>query len=468
MTPLPTALILAAGPGKRFWPYSVVRNKAAFPIANIPLVRRLVDDLAGLGITRIVVVVGEGEGSVRAALRGAPGDIRFVRQPRPAGTADAALHAAAGVEGDLLILPGDIAVAPANITALLERFQAERPLAATLIQPLRQAQDTALGDEDPRDWLVAFPDGGRLVGVEGHSRDGKHRLCGVYALRADALPYLADNPGVMGRVPVGGMPPLESEIAQSVQLMIVEGQTVAAVETVGYFVDVDKPWHILQANRQVINRLSMELEENRIHPTARIHDGAEIHGRLVLGENAVIGNRVVAEGDLWLGAGASVTNGAILEGPVVVGVETAVRHYCQIGGHSSLGARGVYSHGAEFSGVALEKVYCYHYCEIAGVVGQAVDFGAATVCGNLRFDDRETVWRVQGRAEVPTAGANLAYFGDFSRTGVNAIIMPGRRTGVYSVVGPGVILYDDLPDRTLVTAEQSLRTRSWGPEQYGW
>ena len=47
-------------------------------------------------------------------------------------------------------------------------------------------------------------------------------------------------------------------------------------------------------------------------------------------------------------------------------------------------------------------------------------------------------------------------------------IMPGRRTGVYSVVGPGVILYDDLPDRTLVTAEQTLRTRSWGPEQYGW
>ena len=460
MTPFSTALILAAGPGKRFWPYSVVRNKAAFPIANTPLVRRLVDDLAGLGITQIVVVVGDGEGSVRAALRGAGGDIRFVRQPHPAGTADAALHAAAGIDGDLLVLPGDIAIDPANISALLTRFHAERPLAASLVQPL--------GDESSLDWLAAFPEEGRLTGVEGHSRDGKHRLCGVYALRSDALPYLRDNPGVMGRVPVGGMPPVESEIAQAVQVMIDEGQPVAAVETVGYFVDVDKPWHILQANRQVIARLSLELEGNSIHPTAKIHDGAEIHGRLVLGENAVVGNRVVVEGDLWLGAGASVTNGAILEGPVVIGNDTAVRHYCQIGGHSSLGPRGVYSHGAEFSGVALEKVYCYHYCEIAGVVGQAVDFGAATVCGNLRFDDRETVWRVQGRAEVPTTGANLAYFGDFSRTGVNAIIMPGRRTGVYSVVGPGVILYDDLPDRTLITAEQTLRTRSWGPEQYGW
>ena len=46
--------------------------------------------------------------------------------------------------------------------------------------------------------------------------------------------------------------------------------------------------------------------------------------------------------------------------------------------------------------------------------------------------------------------------------------MPGRRIGVYSVVGPGVLLYDDLPDRTMVTAKQELVTRPWGPERYGW
>ncbi|RME53592.1 MAG: nucleotidyl transferase, partial [Caldilineae bacterium] len=235
-----------------------------------------------------------------------------------------------------------------------------------------------------------------------------------------------------------------------------------------YHVDVDKPWHILQANHLVIEEMRERLEEDHIHPSAKVHDGAEIQGRLVLGADAVIGNRVMVEGDLWLGPGASVTNGAILEGPAVIGRETQVQHYCLIGSHSSLGAQGVYSHGAEFSGVALERVYCYHYCEIWGVVGQAVDFGAATVCGNLRFDDGPTVWRVKGRRETPVFGANAAYFGDFCRTGVNAIIMPGRRIGVYACVGPGVLAYEDVPDRTLVTAEQTLRTRTWGPEQYGW
>ncbi len=47
-----TAIILAAGAGTRFWPYNVVRQKAAFPIANVPAVRRLVDSLQGIGTPR--------------------------------------------------------------------------------------------------------------------------------------------------------------------------------------------------------------------------------------------------------------------------------------------------------------------------------------------------------------------------------------------------------------------------------
>jgi bifunctional UDP-N-acetylglucosamine pyrophosphorylase/glucosamine-1-phosphate N-acetyltransferase len=457
---LQTAVILAAGSGTRFWPYNIARQKAAFPIANRPAVRQLVDDFATLGVERIVVVVGYGEASVRAALRGAAAQISYIQQPRPEGTAAAALLAAKDLNEDFVVAAGDVVTARDNLALLLDRFAQEQAPAAALIQPL--------GEERPVDWLIAFPEDGRLRGVEGHSRDGRHRLGGIYAFRAEAVEYLRDNPGLMTQVPVGGMPPVEAEIAQSLQMMIDEGQPVLAVETVGYHTDLDKPWHIIEANWQVIRSMSAGLEENVIPASSRIHDGAEIEGRLVLGENTTIGNRVVIKGDLWLGDGASVTNGAILEGPVVVGPGVKIRDYCQIGGQSSLGAQGVYGHGAEFSGVALERVYCYHYCEVWGVVGQAVDFGAATVCGNLRFDDGETVWRVKGRSEVPRHAANAAYFGDFCRTGVNAIIMPGRRIGVYSCVGPGVILYEDVPDRQLVMAKQELIKHSWGPERYGW
>jgi bifunctional UDP-N-acetylglucosamine pyrophosphorylase/glucosamine-1-phosphate N-acetyltransferase len=459
-TSIKTAIILAAGPGTRFWPYNIVRQKAAFPIANVPLIRRLADDLWKLGLSRIIVVVGVGEASIRAALRGVEIAVEYVKQAEPTGTAPAILAGAANLDEPLLVLPGDIATNPQNLAGLITAFEQQAPLAATLIQPL--------GQENPRDWISAYPDGEQLRGVEGHSRDGQYRLCGVTVLQPATLSFLRDNPGLMTHVPVGGMPPLEAEAAQSIQMMIDEGESVLAVETSGYHVDLDKPWHILEANQQVITAMQQQVAENIIPASSHIHDSAEISGRVVMGENAVIGNRVVIRGDVWLGEGASITNGAILEGPVVVGAQTKIRDYALIGGHTSLGGRGVYGHGAEFSGLALEKVYCYHYCEVWGVVGQAVDFGAATVCGNLRFDDGDTTWRVKGRPETPTTAANAAYFGDFCRTGVNAIIMPGRRIGVYACVGPGVVAYDDVPDGEMLMLKQELIKRPWGPERYGW
>ena len=42
------------------------------------------------------------------------------------------------------------------------------------------------------------------------------------------------------------------------------------------------------------------------------------------------------------------------------------------------------------------------------------------------------------------------------------------KVGAYSCVGPGVILYEDLPERKVILARQELVIKEWGPERYGW
>lgn len=455
-----SAVVLAAGQGSRFWPYAVVRQKAAFPIGNVPVVRRIVEDLVALGIERIVVVVGHGEASVRAALRPCRAKVEFVRQTQANGSADAALTGAQLLDEDFLVVAGDVVTARANLAAMIDNWKSSDHFALAMVQ--------RLDHEKPHDWLVAEVSDGLLRGVLGHPREGEYRLAGIYAFSQAAVEYLRDNPGIMRQVQVGAMPAPEAEIVQSLHMMVEEGKEVGAVETAGYHVDLDKPWHILEANTRLIDAMRQEVADSVIPASSKVHDGAEIEGRVFLGENCIIGNRVVVRGDVWLADGAQLLNGAIIDGPAIVGAGTVIRDYCLIGGHTTVGARGVYGHGAEFDGVALDGVYCYHYCEIWGVVGEAVDFGAATVCGNLRFDDGVTTWRIKGRPEKPAHAANAAYFGDYCRTGVNAIIMPGRRIGVYSVVGAGVVAYEDVPDRQMVTVKQELVTRPWGPERYGW
>ena len=462
-----TAIVLAAGSGRKVWPYGEFRQKCTIPIANKPIVRRIVENLLEVGCQRIIVVVGHQAQQVRGAVADIP-NVTFVTQQTLDGTASAALTAAEHLEAQpYLVIHGDTVTTSANLRNFIEAFHSSDVEAAALVQPL--------GSEDASDWLCAgigTTDGNNgsistLTGIEGHPRGGSHRLCGVYAFLNTATTYLLRNPGIVTRVPVGGMPPPESEIAQSLQLMIDDGRTVLSVQTSDFFVDVDKPWHVLEANKRLVDYLAKQVTEDQIADGAKISDAAEINGHVVLGKNTVVGPRVVVNGTLIAGANNNITNGAILHGNIFVGDQCRISDYCDVGS-SAVGNRCIIGHGAEMSGVLFDKVYLYHYCEMSGVFGCATDIGAATVCGTLRFDDKDTPIQVEGRYEVPPYGANATYMGDYCRTGVNAIIMPGRRIGSYSVVGPGVILYDDVPSKTMVMAKQELITKPWGPERYGW
>lgn len=453
------AIILAAGKGRKVWPYGEFRQKCTLPIGNTPVIRRIVDSLIEIGVTNIIVVVGHFAQQVRGAIADIP-YVDFVTQKTPEGTADAVLTAVEKIKNeDYLVIYGDIVTTSQNIRSIVNEFNSQNALAATLIQHL--------DDEDPSNWLCAKAVDGCLTGIEGHPRGGSHRLCGIYAFKDAATPYLTRNPGIVQQVPVGGMPPPESEVAQSLQLMINDGIDVLTVETTDFFIDIDKPWHLLQANRRLIDYLSKQYDENDLSSGASISDAAEINGRVILGKNTVIGPRVVVNGTLIAGANNNITNGAILHGNTMIGDHCRISDYCDVQS-SVIGNRCIVGHGAEMSGVMFDKVYLYHYCEMSGIIGSATDIGAATVCGTLRFDDRDTPIQVNGRYEVPNYGANEIYIGDYCRTGVNAMIMPGKRIGSYSVVGPGVILYDDVPSKTIVMAKQELITKPWGPERYGW
>lgn len=454
------AVVLAAGEGKRLWPYGELRQKCTLPVANVPAVRRLCLSLRELGVEEIVVVVGHHRQQVIGATADIEG-VRFYAQTPLDGTATAAYAAIQTFSdvGEVLVVYGDIVTPVENFRSFWEGFRASGAVAGALLERLTH--------ENAADWICASYHNGLLGEVKGHPRGGTHRLCGVFAFRPAAFSALLRNPGIAARVDVGGMPLAEAEVAGSLQVLLDEGVEVFASETVAFFVDMDKPWHLLEANARMGDYLCQRLEKDDIGEGARLSDGAEIAGRLVLGPHAVVGNRVVLRGNALVGAGTEITNGAVLHGNFVIGNGCRIRNYCELGS-AVVGNRCIIGHGAEFSGVLFDKVYLYHYCEVYGVLGEATDIGAATVCGTLRFDDRNTPHRIRGRWETPPFGADAVYIGDFCRTGVNAILMPGVKVGSYSCVGPGVICYEDVPSRTLVLAKQELTRRPWGPERYGW
>ncbi|HOV62964.1 MAG TPA: NTP transferase domain-containing protein [Spirochaetia bacterium] len=454
-----TGVILAAGAGTRIWPYAVVRPKVMIPVANRPIVSYAVDAMKAAGIQRIIIAASDLSERIANYYRN-DGSVSVFVTGRTKGTAETLGRVLESCEAEgVLVMYGDSIVGHADVKRLLSLF-AEKGN-AVLVQRLPER-------ETSRDWVCCTLKNGLLASIVGHPRDeATHRFC-AFALKGDIFPYVRNNSGIFTDVQVGMMPPLESYLEMSLSDFIRDGGRIAACETESDCIDIDKPWHILMANSMVLKARCGELTRNECGEGSSIDPSADISGFVRLGRESRIGRNVRIKGSLIAGDNTIIENGAMIEGDAIVGNDSYIGNYCLLSDCSTVGDRCVVNHCAELDGIIMDTVYLYHYMEFYGIIGSNTDLGAATVCGTLRFDDGETVHRIKGRREYPLRYANASYIGDYARTGVNAVIMPGVKVGVYSIVGPGVILSEDIPDRTIVMAKQEQERRSWGPERYGW
>lgn len=454
-----TAILLAAGRGTKCWPYNVTQQKAALPLANKPIICWQVEKLKTAGIENFIVVVGYRQEQVRHAL--SPYDnISFVEQTGH-GTVDAVLSAVSDLQDErFLVMYGDIVLRFDDISNFIKN-QNHDAVCSMIVHSLK--------NEQPQDWMCAQVKDDQVERVVGHPRDDvTHRVCGLFSLSKTFLPYLKQTYGAMRSVQVGMMPPDEAQLEDAIQIAIESRESVDAIETRGLFFDIDKPWHYLHASYDWNAYICSKIEKDVICPGCNISDGADISGRLLLGDHVEIGKGTIIEGNAVVGANTKLIQGAILEKNCVIGQRTTIRRYSQIEHNTTIGDDCFVGHAAEVAGLLLHRVYAYHYGEFWGIIGDNSDLGAATVCGNLRFDDLETLHRVKGRRELPHFGANAAYLGDYVRTGVNTIIMPGAKVGPYSVIGAGTMISGDVPERQLVFMKQEHEIRDWGPEKYGW
>jgi len=153
-----TAVILAAGEGRRLEPLTNRRPKPMVPVANRPLLEHVVEAVAAAGIDRIALVVGYRQERIRNHF--GDGDdwdvtIEYVEQSTQLGTGHAVLQAEPIVDGPFVVLNGDRIVDADVIAATRERvLDGTYPTMAVT---------TA---ERPREYGVVSLDGDSVVAIE--------------------------------------------------------------------------------------------------------------------------------------------------------------------------------------------------------------------------------------------------------------------------------------------------------------
>ena len=210
---------MAAGEGRRLRPLTERWPKPVLPVDGRAVVATVVRDLVAAGCGRITVVTGHLAEQVEELLGDGDGfgvELRYARQPRPDGSADAvARGVAAGAAPPLIVATADTVFAHGDVA----RFAAaEAPAVA-----VRRAPAAGGAVE------VA---GGRVVRIGG---SGPLFHASLWSLTPEIVPYLQDLDG----------PPYE--LADAYNRAIDDGHEVSAFE-VGRTRDLTDPLDLVQEN----------------------------------------------------------------------------------------------------------------------------------------------------------------------------------------------------------------------------
>ncbi|MEI8230840.1 MAG: DapH/DapD/GlmU-related protein, partial [Candidatus Peregrinibacteria bacterium] len=122
---------------------------------------------------------------------------------------------------------------------------------------------------------------------------------------------------------------------------------------------------------------------------------------------------------------------------------------------SSIGDDCVVGYSTEVKASALASHVWTHMTYIGdSLIGRNVSFGGGTVTGNLRLDEA-IIDSVVGTAAAPTGLTKFGTaIGDNCRLGIHTTIYPGVKVGTGSFVASGVLLSEDVPDRSFASMKE--------------
>lgn len=392
-----TALILAAGEGTRMHPLTLTRPKPLLPVAGKPMIQWTIDSLNEAGIDDIHVLVGSNEEKVKAALGD---DVGYIRQESATGTASAVGCAEESISGPFICVNGDVVVEDFLFKGLVETYKKKGTNVMTVTQA-RQPEHFGVVELDR--------DGNVLEITEKPAKPKSNYInAGVYAFEPSVFEYIKKT-----KKSKRG----EYEITETLRMASCFGHVYD-----GYWLDVGKPWDLLDANAFHLKRMGKGRLEGEVHPNA------------------------VLEGEVNVGEDTVIRSGAYIIGPVTIGRDCVIGPSCFIRPHTSLGDDVHIGNAVEIkNSIVMSGTNVPHLSYVGdSIIGENCNFGAGTNVANLRFDDAEVKLNIRGERESSGRRKFGCVVGDNVKTGINVSIMPGKKVNPNKLIPPNFIVDKDI------------------------
>jgi glucose-1-phosphate thymidylyltransferase len=272
-------LILSGGKGTRLYPLTYTCAKQLVPVANTPVLIRVLEAIKEAGITDIGIVVGDTAAEIKQAVGdGSRWDVKitYILQENPLGLAHAVKTAQdfLGQERFVMFL-GDNVI-QGGISSLVRQFESSDCNSQIVLTRV----------EHPQQYGVAVLKNGEVVRLVEKPRDPPSDLALVGI-------YMFDNNVFEA---VNNIRPSwrnEYEITDAIQYLVDHGYKVRPHVHTGWWIDTGAPGDMLDANRLVLDELEPRVEgyvnrDSQINGKVTVQRGAEVMGSVIRGP-AIIG-----------------------------------------------------------------------------------------------------------------------------------------------------------------------------------
>ena len=295
-------LILSGGKGTRLYPLTFTSAKQLIPVANKPVLFRVIESIRDAGITDIGIVVGDTAEDIQSAVRDGSRwgvNVTYIRQDAPLGLAHAVKISRDFLGDDRFVMFLGDNVIEGGISKLIRGFAQSDWNSQIVLTEVTHPESYGVAELDTEGRVI------RLI-EKPETPPSNLALVGIYMF--DKHIFEAVNsirPSWRG----------ELEITDAIQWLVENDYTVFPYIHEGWWIDTGQPGDMLEANSKVLDELVPKIE-------GYVDRDSEVDSRVTIEEGAEIINSVV-RGPAIIGENTRIVN-------AYIGPFTSISHNCRI------------------------------------------------------------------------------------------------------------------------------------------
>jgi len=397
-------VILAAGEGKRMHPLTYTRPKVMLPIANRPIIEWNLINAIKAGITEFIFIVSYKSEMVRNYFKDGSKwkvNIEYVNQGKPQGTG----HAIGIVESfvdDFLVLCGDTIFGENDIKKMMQT-----PNSMGLYQV-----------DKPEEYGIVDTEKGRVIKIYEKMEKPFTNLinAGIYNFDKSIFKYIKNTKKSQRG---------EYEITDSINMMAKQKEIISI--KIQKWRDVVYPWHLLDANKEILNKLNKKTE-------------------------GVIEKNTTIKGPVFVGKDTQIMSGTYIEGPVYIGENCKIGPNCYIRPFTSIGNNCHVGNASEIkNSIIMNNSNAPHQNYVGdSIIGENCNLGSGTKVANLKLNKTNIQVTLNGK-KIQTGRRKIGVImGDNVQTGINSMMNVGTMIGNDVAVGPGAFTSGEIKPKSKI------------------